>query len=77
MPANNSIGLDEDQYMLPSRPEPPQYHPKQFVQSSNPRSRIAPLQGGKLLPKGHVLQEQIAASTKRLFDKNEEKPEQA
>ena len=35
MPANDGLRLDEDQRLLPSRPEPPQHHPEQFIGSGN------------------------------------------
>jgi hypothetical protein len=50
---------------LPSRPKPPQDHPEQLVRSGKPRLRMLLLQNGKLLPKRHIFQEEVAARTNR------------
>lgn len=34
MPANNGLRLNEDQRLLPSVPETPQYHPEQFLRGN-------------------------------------------
>ena len=49
VPANNCLRLDQDQHPLPSPPEPPQDHPKQFVMSGNPRLRMLLFQNCELL----------------------------
>ena len=64
MPANDGLRLDEDQRPFPSRPEPPQDDPEQFIGSGKPRLRMSPFQDGKLLPKRQVFQEQVAARAK-------------
>ena len=75
--ATDSLRLDEDQCPFPSRPEPPQHHPEQFVRSKNPRLRMPPLQNRKLLPKGQVFQEQVMARTEESNSKCSQKSQQA
>ena len=61
MPADNGRRLDEDQCSLPSRPKPPQHYPEHLVGYGKPRLRVPLFQNGKLLPKGQVFQEKVAA----------------
>src|SRR5271166_5977005 len=60
-PATDSLWLDEDQGVLPFRPEPPQDHPEQLVGSGELRARMPLLHDGKLLAKSQVLKQQVAA----------------
>jgi hypothetical protein len=75
VPANDSLRLDEDQRPLPSRPEPPQHHPEQFVRSSEPRLRVPSFQDAELLPKSQILQETVAARTGRSNERDEQEPQ--
>lgn len=76
MPANDGFRLDENQYLLPPRPEPPQHHPEQFVRKSEPRLRILLFQDGKLLPKSQVFQKQVAAGAKESGKQDRQKSQQ-
>ena len=51
VPANDGFGFDENQGLLPSRPEPPQHHPKQSLRSSQSRLRTPLLESGESLRK--------------------------
>jgi hypothetical protein len=77
MPANNGLRLDENQRLLPSRPEPFKRHPEQPVESSKSRLWMSLLQDRKLLPKRQVLQKQIAAGPKELSYLDRQKPQRA
>jgi hypothetical protein len=72
MPANDSLRLDEDQCPPPSRPEPPQYHPEQFVGSGKSRPRMSLFQNAELLPQSHIFQQQIAARRPRPNEQDEQ-----
>jgi len=63
VPANDRFRLDEDQGLFPIRPELPQDHPEHLVRSGKPRLKVLLFQNGKLLPKGQVFQEEVAART--------------
>ena|ERR1035437_383542 len=75
MPANDGFRLHEDQCPFPSRPEPPQDHPEQFV--GNGKSRLWPLlfQNAKLLTQRQVFQEEVAARTDRANEQDEQEPQ--
>src|SRR5277367_4889335 len=68
VPSHHRFRLNENQCLLPARPEPTQNHPEKSVGNSNARTRISPFQDSKLLPKGEIFQEKITARTKE-FDK--------
>lgn len=55
MPANNSLGLNEDQSSLPTRPEPPQHNPKESVGTGKPWPRAMSREDQNLLSQGQVL----------------------
>jgi hypothetical protein len=70
VPANDSLWLDEDQRVLPFRPEPPQDHPEKFVGGGDLRARIPRLQNVKLLAKSQVLKQQVAVRAKNTDKKD-------
>jgi len=55
VPANDCLRLDEDQRLLPSRPEPFKHHPEQHIENSKSRLWMSLLQDGKLLPESQIL----------------------
>jgi hypothetical protein len=77
MPPNDSLRLNDDQRLLPSRPELPQHHPERFVRRSKPQLRMFVFQNCELLPKGQVFQEQIAARAKTSSRVTDKEPHQA
>src|SRR5450631_4051528 len=64
VPANDGLWPDEDQLVLPFRPEPPQDHPEQLAGGGDLRARIPLLQNHKLLAKSQVLKQQVATRAK-------------
>jgi hypothetical protein len=72
MPANNGLRLDENQCRFPSRPKPPQHHPKQFIWIGKPGLWMPPFENRELLPKSQVFQEEVAARPARLNDQIEQ-----
>ena len=76
MPANDSLRLDKDQCPPPSRPQPPQDHPEQFVRCGKTRLRVALPQNRKLLPQGQILQDQVAARGQEVNSQYRKKPQQ-
>src|ERR1017187_3199543 len=74
VPSNNGFRLNKDQCPLPSRPKPPQNHPKQSVGSSKARLWMLSCQDGKLLPERQIFQEQIVARTDRSKEQDNQEP---
>jgi len=63
VPANERLRLDENQRLLPSRPEPFKRHPEQSIGSGKSWLRTSLPQESKLLPKRQVFQKQVAVRT--------------
>ena len=76
VPSHDSLRLNEDQHLPPTRPKPPQHHPEQPVRRSEPRLRMPPLQDRELLPKRKVFQEEVTARTKDVHSQSTQKPQQ-
>src|ERR1035437_7181460 len=77
VPADDRLGLQKHQGLLPARPEPAHKNPEDPVRSLEPRFWTPHLQNGKLLPQGQILQEQIATRRKGSDKRYEQKPQQA
>ncbi len=60
MPANNRLGLHDEECLFPSGPESSQHHPKQPIRRGTARLRMLGTHDSKLLPQGQVLQKQFA-----------------
>src|ERR1035438_9845197 len=63
VPSDQGIGLDDNQYFFPTRPEPPQHDPEQPVVGSQDWTRVLPFEDGDLLPKSQDLQSEVASGT--------------
>jgi hypothetical protein len=61
VPSHHGLRLDKNQCLLPTTPEPTQYHPEESVGISKLRVRMFLLQDRKLLAKRQILQKQVAA----------------
>jgi hypothetical protein len=59
--SHNRLRLDKSQCLLPTTPEPTQYHPEESVGASKLRVRMFLHQNSELLAKRQILQKQVAA----------------
>jgi hypothetical protein len=75
MPANHRLRPDHQQRMPPTRPQPRQQNPKHSVHSAQPRSLLARLPHGELLPKRQVLQRQVAVPANACSQRPTDDPE--
>jgi hypothetical protein len=60
VPANDGVRGNDDQRILPVRPERPKGDPKEPVESSEARSLAVAPKGSDLLAKSDILQDQMA-----------------
>jgi hypothetical protein len=64
MPTDDGLGLNEHEMTPPStRPQPAKPHPKDAVALSNPQPRLTPKRDLQLIPKGKILEHQVAATS--------------
>src|SRR5271155_1792155 len=66
VPSHHRFRLNDNQCLLPVRPEPAQYHPEKSVGNSQARTRISPFQDSKLLPAGEIFQEEDHGENERI-----------
>ncbi len=64
MPADHGFRQDENECILPLRPETSNYNPEQFVERTKLRPGMLAFQHRELLAEGEVFQQQAAASAK-------------
>jgi hypothetical protein len=75
VPANDGLRLNEDQRPFPPRPEPPQDHPEEFVESGKSRLRVLLLQNAELLVQSQVFQKQMMAGIDRSDEQDKQEPQ--
>jgi hypothetical protein len=61
MPTDNSLGSNEDQGSLPSRPDTPQSNPKETIGTGKPWPWAMSREDQHLLPQSQVFQEKMMA----------------
>ena len=59
MPADDGLGLDDGERLLPSRPAAAQGKPEESIGRAETRSRLLPSEDSKLLSEREVLQDQV------------------
>ncbi len=74
MPPHNSLGSDDNESLLPLRPQPFGDNPEQPIKSSEPRPRISSLHGQKLLAKGQIFQQEITSRMEESPKQTEQEP---
>jgi hypothetical protein len=70
VPLHKRFRLNDNQCLLPGRPEATQYHPEKSVGNTQARTRLSPFQDSKLLPEGEIFQEKITTRTKEYDNRN-------
>ena len=75
MPGDNGLWFDDDQDVVPCRPEPTEKYPKQPILDAQPRARTLSLQYAELLAKGQDLKANAVAGTEEGAEAGEERCE--
>ena len=73
MPADDGLGLDQDERLHPPRPETPQCQPRQAIDAVEVRPRMSALEHGDLLSERENLQSKIVACAKEREEVGEER----
>src|SRR6516165_6011918 len=77
VPADNSFRSDDNNRVLPSRPQPTDSNPKELVKQIESRSRTTPFRHGQLLSQHEVFKDEIPAVTEESKERREREPEHA
>ena len=59
MPPHDDVGLDDDEDLLPPRPEATERDPEDAIGRPHPRSRSLGREDGELLAEGEVLDQKV------------------
>jgi hypothetical protein len=61
VPADDGFGRNDDEGLLPSRPDLPGNYPEELIEQTKARSRMSGFQYSELLPEHEILQNKIPA----------------
>jgi hypothetical protein len=64
VPANDGFRHDDDEGLLPSRPDPPSDYPEELIEEDEARARMSTLQRDELLTQREILEEESSAPAK-------------
>ena len=64
MPTNNGFRCDDDQRLLPTRPETTSNNPEQPIEATEAGTWTSPFQYDKLLAQGEIFEEKSSTATK-------------
>ena len=76
MPVDNGSGCNQDERLLPLRPESSQSDPEQLVYGSESAPRLFGVESQQLLTQGKIFEDEALAGTERSNNPPEEVPKQ-
>ena len=74
MPADDGFGRDDDEGLLPSRPDPPSDYPEELIEEVEARARMSTLQHDELLTQSKILEKETSPSAKEANQHSEAEP---
>ena len=74
VPADDGFGHDDDEGLLPSRPDPPSDYPEELIEEVEARARMSTLQRNELLTQNKILKKETSPPAKEANQHAEEKP---
>jgi hypothetical protein len=77
VPADNGFRGDDDERVLPPRPEPTNNKPEELVDQNEPWPGVPTFENGELLPQHKVLKNEMSLPTKEAEEGSETEPKQA
>ena len=64
-PADDGFGRNDDEGLLPSRPDPSSDYPEKLIEEAEARSRMPTFQHSELLPEHEILQNKSPTPTEK------------
>jgi len=61
---DDSLGRDDEEGLLPSRPDPPSDYPEELIEEAEARARISTLQRDELLTQNKILEKETSPPAK-------------
>jgi hypothetical protein len=74
VPADDGFGRDDDEGLLPSRPDPPSDYPEELIEEAEARARMSTLQHDELLTQSKILEKETSPSAKEANQHSEAEP---
>jgi hypothetical protein len=65
LPADDGFGRDDDEGLLPSRPDPPSDYPEELIEEVEARLRMPTLQRDELLTQSEILEKETPPPAKQ------------
>jgi hypothetical protein len=64
VPADDGFGRDDDEGLLPRRPDPPSDYPEELIEEAETRASVSTLQRDELLTQSEILEKETSPPTK-------------
>ena len=77
MPADDGFRRDDEEGLLPSRPDPPSDYPEELIEEVEARARMSTLQRDELLTQSKILKKEPSPPAKEANQHSEEDPDKA
>ena len=74
MPADYGFGRDDEEGVLPSRPDPTSDYPEELIEGSEARARMSTLQHDELLTQCEILKKETSPLAKEANQHSEAEP---
>jgi hypothetical protein len=74
VPADDGFGRDDDEGLLPSRPDPPSDYPEELIEEVEARARMSTLHRDELLTQNKILEKETSPPAKEANQHSEEEP---
>jgi hypothetical protein len=71
VPEDYGFGRDQDERLLPSRPDPPSYYPEELIEEVKARARMSTLQRDELLTQSEILEKETSPPAKEPAERSE------
>jgi len=77
VPADYGFRRDDDEGLLPNRPDPPSNHPEELIEKPETRARMSTLQRDELLTQSEILEKETSPPAKEAAQHSEAEPDEA
>ncbi len=74
MPADDSFRRDQDEGVLPSRPDPPSDYSEELIEKPETWARMSTLQHDELLTQSEILEKETVPPAKEAYQHSEAEP---
>ena len=76
MSADDGFRRDDDEGLLPRRPDPPSDYPEEVIEKPETRARMSTLQSEELLTQSDILEKETLPSAEEAVQGSEAEPEE-